>query len=227
MTAPAKPGGPGGGNVAQFARDEGQMTLKQALQSAGIDPETRLREIEDRIVADKPGYEISLDLYYAQISGDAALLWECFKSVRQQVCADRLRAAMARRKDLGASVFMPSGHGLRAPKAGGARGQTLPAIHQKLAPRPSAALDFQQSRHAVTTIAKTIFDRFETPFGRMVGDITGSECKAWVTKSRRDAKVSAWLAARVPDNGMVRDHVTADELAAVVRAANKGNDDAE
>ncbi|MGH7186532.1 MAG: hypothetical protein ACREIB_09700, partial [Pseudomonadota bacterium] len=62
------------------------VTLKQALVEAGIDPEGRIVELEDRIVADKPSIDEALDLYFAEVSGDAALLWLIFADVRREIC---------------------------------------------------------------------------------------------------------------------------------------------
>ena len=71
------------------------VALRKALKSVGLDASERLAEIESRIVSQTSSHSEARDLYYAAVSGDAALLWELFKDVRERVCDERLRAAFA------------------------------------------------------------------------------------------------------------------------------------
>lgn len=210
--------------------------LKKALTDAGLDASKRLRDIEDRIVSETRSTEAALQKLYAAVSGDAALLWELFSGVRQKVCTERLAVAFERGRAGAALTSMPLGHvrlaapqskdSARALSGGGARGHGLGDYQSTDAPRPTAALDFRAARHAVTAVARTVLDTWETPLGRSIGNITGAEAKALNARSRREAKVYAYCASHTPPDELIKDFVKAKDLEAIIRAADKENEHA-
>jgi hypothetical protein len=185
-----------------------------------------LYQVEDEIAHAHTGYDEARAAWCAAVRTDAAYLWEAFAPFLDRVVQSRLAVAFARRRQAEASVVMPRGHTKPASAPMRASGQEHSASHLKGAARPQHRVyDFHAGKEALVVL-KTVLDQYQTPFGRAVGDITGAEARSWVTHSRRDLKVATYVASHTPADGKVRDYVKAEDLEAVVRAADRENDHA-
>lgn len=76
---------------------------------------------------------------------------------------------------------------------------------------------------SLAAVARSVALERQTELGKPVGDCTAAELRALSRRSRRDAFFYDALARQLPDRGVARDYVTADEADALWAAAEHRN----
>jgi hypothetical protein len=228
-----------------MAQTKRKTAMAEALVKVGFETAQERLDRIARECAMAGSYETAKARLEANISNDAAILWRILQPRWYMVAADILsKAGTALRAEAAGPV------GIGAPRTPARPSNNLGGqSHRGALLRRAAEAGTSQSRSATQEAsarpgplyvpadvaalkagarhaARTIFDTWQTPLGKALGDCTGSDLTGLAAKSKRDGKFYEFCAHGLTGALKLRDCKRPDDVEALLRAANKENDNA-